>query len=35
LEARRELIQALQLTGEKLDLAYRVVNDEQHPEPGA
>ena len=33
LEARKELIQALQLTGEKLDLAYRVVNDEQHPEP--
>ena len=39
LEARKELIQALQLTGEKLDLAYRVVNDEEHPEragePGA
>jgi hypothetical protein len=39
LEARQELIQALQLTGEKLDLAYRVVNDEQHTqsaaEPGA
>ncbi len=39
LEARKQLIQALQLTGEKLDLAYRVVNDEEHPdraeEPGA
>jgi Uma2 family endonuclease len=39
LEARKELIQALQLTGEKLDLAYRVVNDKEHPErpadPGA
>ena len=34
LEARKELIQALQLTGEKLDLAYRVVNDEEHPERG-
>jgi hypothetical protein len=33
LQARRQLIQALQLTGEKLDLAYRVVNDTQHPEP--
>jgi hypothetical protein len=35
LEARRELIQALQLTGEKLDLAYRVVNDEEHSERAA
>jgi hypothetical protein len=39
LQARQELIQALQLTGEKLDLAYRVVNDEEHAqraaEPGA
>jgi hypothetical protein len=39
LQARKELIQALQLTGEKLDLAYRVVNDEERPErteePGA
>jgi hypothetical protein len=39
LEARQQLIQALQLTGEKLDLAYRVVNDEQPTqsaaEPGA
>jgi hypothetical protein len=33
LQARRQLIQALQLTGEKLDLAYRVVNDTQRPEP--
>jgi hypothetical protein len=39
LEARQELMQALQLTGEKLDLVYRVVNDKEHPEraeePGA
>lgn len=39
LQARQELIQALQLTGEKLDLAYRVVNDAPHTqsaaEPGA
>jgi anti-sigma-K factor RskA len=39
LEARRELIQALRLTGEKLDLAYRAVNEDQQPEraeePGA
>jgi hypothetical protein len=39
LEARKQLIQALQLTGEKLDLAYRVVNDQEQPErdvePGA
>jgi uncharacterized protein HemX len=35
LEARQELIQALQLTGEKLDLAYRVVNDEEHAERAA
>jgi len=39
LEARQQLIQALQLTGEKLDLAYRVINDEEHAqraaEPGA
>jgi hypothetical protein len=27
LEARRQLIEALQVTGEKLDLAYRAVND--------
>jgi hypothetical protein len=24
----------LKLTGEKLDIAYRVVNDEEHTEPG-
>jgi hypothetical protein len=35
LEARKELLQALQLTGEKLDLAYRVVNDKEHPERAA
>jgi hypothetical protein len=28
LEARRELIEALQVTSRKLDLAYRVVNDD-------
>jgi hypothetical protein len=33
LEARAELIQALKLTGEKLDIAYRVVNDEEHAGP--
>ena len=33
LQARRQLIQALQLTGEKLDLAYQVVNGAQRPEP--
>jgi hypothetical protein len=27
LQARRQLIEALQVTGAKLDLAYRVVND--------
>jgi hypothetical protein len=30
LEARAELLEALKLTGEKLDIAYRVVNDEEH-----
>ena len=30
LEARKQLIEALRVTGEKLDLAYRVVNDEAH-----
>jgi hypothetical protein len=33
LQARRQLIQALQLTGEKLDLAYRAVNDLERGEP--
>jgi hypothetical protein len=33
LQARRQLMQALQLTGEKLDLAYQVVNDAERPEP--
>jgi hypothetical protein len=32
LEARRQLIQALQVTSEKLDLAYRVVNDQENTE---
>ena len=31
LEARRELIQALRVTGAKLDLAYRGVGDASHP----
>jgi len=30
LEARKQLIEALRVTSEKLDLAYRVVNDEAH-----
>jgi negative regulator of sigma E activity len=33
LQARRQLIQALQLTGEKLDVAYRAVNDVERTEP--
>jgi hypothetical protein len=28
LEARKELLEALRVTGAKLDLAYRVVNDD-------
>ncbi len=28
LEARRQLIEALRLTGEKLDIAYQVVNED-------
>jgi hypothetical protein len=37
LEARRQLIEALQVTGEKLDLAYRAVNEStrSRPDPGA
>jgi hypothetical protein len=31
LEARRQLLEALQLTGEKLDLAYQAVNREEPP----
>ena len=31
LEARRQLLEALQLTGEKLDLAYQAVNREEQP----
>ena len=31
LEARRQLLEALQLTGEKLDLAYQAVNREKPP----
>ncbi len=38
-EARRQLIEALRVTDEKLDLAYRVVNAQPHaatsPNPGA
>jgi AcrR family transcriptional regulator len=33
-EAREQLIEALRVTGEKLDLAYRVVNDEAHSPTG-
>ena len=35
LEARKQLIEALRMTGEKLDLAYRVVNSESPPDDGA
>jgi negative regulator of sigma E activity len=31
LEARQQLIEALRISGEKLDLAYRVVNTEPQP----
>lgn len=31
LEARKQLIEALRMTGEKLDLAYRVVNSGSPP----
>ena len=31
LEARRQLLEALQLTGEKLDVAYQAVNREAQP----
>jgi hypothetical protein len=34
LDARKQLLEALRVTGEKLDLAYRVVNDEAHPAAG-
>lgn len=34
-EARRQLIEALKVTGEKLDLAYQVVNRESDPAPTA
>jgi hypothetical protein len=34
LEARKQLLEALRVTGEKLDLAYRVVNDEAHVAAG-
>lgn len=33
LEARRELIQALQLTGKKLDIAYQAVQDVERRAP--
>src|SRR5262249_30133162 len=37
LEARRQLLEALQVTGEKLDVAYRAVNDPARSlrDPGA
>ena len=31
LEARKQLIEALRLTGEKLDVAYQAVNRESQP----
>jgi negative regulator of sigma E activity len=34
LEARRQLLEALQLTGEKLDVAYQVLNREEQPPAG-
>jgi negative regulator of sigma E activity len=34
LEARRQLIEALRVTGEKLDVAYQIVNSETHTQPG-
>jgi negative regulator of sigma E activity len=33
LEARKQLIEALRLTGEKLDVAYQAVNRESSPPP--
>jgi anti-sigma-K factor RskA len=33
LEARQQLIEALRVTGEKLDIAYRGVNGESRPAP--
>lgn len=33
LEARKQLIEALRVTGEKLDLAYQAVNREPQPTP--
>ncbi len=33
LEASRQLLEALQVTGEKLDVAYRAVNDPARPTP--
>jgi hypothetical protein len=35
LEARRQLIEALQVTGEKLDIANRAVNHGSRPDSGA
>jgi hypothetical protein len=38
LEARRQLIQALRVTGDKLDLVSRIVNEQPRPDskdPGA
>jgi hypothetical protein len=34
LDARKQLIEALRVTGEKLDLAYRAVNDDAHAAAG-
>jgi hypothetical protein len=35
LEARRQLIEALRVTGDKLDIAFRSVNDASRPLPAA
>ena len=32
LEARRQLLEALQVTGENLDMAYRMINKPERPE---
>jgi hypothetical protein len=34
LEARRQLIEALRVTSEKLDIAYQIVNSETQSKPG-
>jgi len=34
IEARNQLIEALRVTGEKLDIAYRAINEDSHPGAG-